>query len=530
VISLPKLRAGSTLAEEVTQALARGIAQGELSPGDKLPAEKDIAASMGVSRGVVREAIARLKQDGLLDTRQGAGAFVRDAAPTSSFRLRPMALAPAHDLAHVYELRREVESGAAAHAALRRTPEALSRIEAALAALGAATTAGRLGADEDKALHLAIAEASGNPHFPRLLGLLAVSLDDTIGTARRSIRTVPGLPMWVQLEHGLVVEAIRAGNAMAARAAMASHIDAAATRLGLAMTDRAAAPWVPGPDPEPRAPRRLSVPPGAVDCLAHIFGPFADYPMSEPRSYTPPEAPLDAYLTMLDALGLQRGVVVTPSIYGTDNRATLAALRRAPDRLRGVAVIDPGASDTELAELHAAGVRGVRANLLFAGGIGLAAAESVARRVAPLGWHLEVLLPIGDMPDFADRMKALPVPVVVDHMGHTPPAAIRGNPGFEGLLRLVGDGRAWVKLSGAYRVTAEGPPFADAAPVARALVAANPERCLFATDWPHPAIAWPMPNDGDLLDLLADWVPDAATRRRILCDNPAALYGFPPPG
>jgi predicted TIM-barrel fold metal-dependent hydrolase/DNA-binding FadR family transcriptional regulator len=530
MLALPRLRSGATLADEVTRALAQGIAQGSLGIGEKLPAEKDIAASMGVSRSVVREALARLKQDGLVDTRQGAGAFVRDAGASSSFRLKPMALAPAHELSHVYELRREVEAGAAAHAALRRSPEALSRIEAALAALGAATTAGKLGAAEDKALHLAIAEASGNPHFPRLLNLLAASLDDTIGTARRSSQAVPGLPMLVQLEHGMVVEAIRAGDAVSARAAMASHIDAAARRLGIAMTERAAAPWVPGADPNPRPPRRLSVPPGAVDCHAHVFGPYAEHPLAEPRSYTPPEASLDAYLAMLDALGIARGVLVQPSVHGTDNRAMLAALRRAPGRLRGVAVIDADATDAELRALHEAGVRGVRANLLFAGGIGLAAAEALAHRIAPLGWHLQLLLPVGDMPDFADRLAALPVPIVVDHMGHTPPAAVSGNAGFAGLLRLVAEGRAWVKLSGAYRVTADGPPFGDVGPIARALVAANPGRCLFATDWPHPAIAWPMPNDGDLLDLLADWVPDAATRRRILCDNPAELYGFPPPG
>lgn len=287
----------------------------------------------------------------------------------------------------------------------------------------------------------------------------------------------------------------------------------------------AAIPEVPGPDPHPRRPR-LSLPPGSVDCHAHVFGPYDRFPLTLPRSYSPPEASLAQYRAMLGTMGFDRGVLVQPSVHGTDNRAMVAALEADPRRLRGVAVVDPAVREDELDALHAAGVRGLRINVLFAGGTDLAAAERLAARIAPRGWHVQLLVDVGTMPDFGTRFGAFPCPVVVDHMGHVAPGRAAGAPGFRGLLALLEAGRAWVKLSGAYRVSEAGPPFADVAAVARALIAANPAQCVFATDWPHPSIRWPMPNDGDLVDLLADWEPDAARRRAILVDNPQRLYGF----
>lgn len=287
-------------------------------------------------------------------------------------------------------------------------------------------------------------------------------------------------------------------------------------------------PACQGPDRNPRAPR-FAPPPGATDTHAHVFGPAQNYDWTPDRSYTPPDSPTSEYMALLDRLGLDRGVIVQPSVYGTDNRATLDALRSEPDRLRGVAVVDADVSDAEIERMHGLGVRGVRFNLLYRGGVAYEAAETLSRRIAPLGWHLQFLIDISEFDGFAAKLAALPVPVVIDHMGHMNAAKGVDHPAFRDLLALLADGRTWVKLSGSYRVSAqETLPYDDVRPLARALVSARSDRMVFGTDWPHPAVTRPMPNDGDLLDLLADWVPDEATRKRILCDNPAVLYDFPP--
>lgn len=228
------LKPSAKLADEVTSALAGRIASGEMAPGDRLPAEKDIAASLGVSRGVVREAISRLKHDGLVETRQGAGAFVAAPQSARSFRLQPAGSELAPELAHIFELRGEVEAGAAAFAAERRDGPSLARIEEALAAIQLAMDSGRDGVAEDKALHMAIAAASGNPAFVRFLDFIANHLEDAIRAARLNSLKVPGRPSAVQNEHRRVVEAIRAGDSAGARTAMAAHIRAAAQRLGVA--------------------------------------------------------------------------------------------------------------------------------------------------------------------------------------------------------------------------------------------------------------------------------------------------------
>ena len=280
-----------------------------------------------------------------------------------------------------------------------------------------------------------------------------------------------------------------------------------------------------GPDPHTRQPR-LEVPAGACDCHAHVFAPLSEAAMVAARAYTPPPAPLEAYRHMLSILGIQRAVIVQPSVYGTDNRVTMAAVRAYGRDCRAVVVVDPGIVEAELKAMDAAGARGVRLNLQYAGGVGLDAAAALARRIAPLGWHLQLLLDARDLPDLLPAIRALPVEVVVDHMGHMSAAHGIDHPGFRALLEALAGGRCWVKLSGNYRITAAGAPYDDAIPFARALVAANPERCVWGTDWPHPALEAPMPNDADLLDALAAQVPDEAARARILVDNPARLYRF----
>jgi len=279
-------------------------------------------------------------------------------------------------------------------------------------------------------------------------------------------------------------------------------------------------------DPAPR-PARFRPPAGAVDCHFHVFGPADRFPYRPDRTYTPPDAPLSAYGHLLDTLGLTDGVIVQPSVYGADNRCILHALDVQGPASRGVVVVEPGIGDDDLTDLHRRGVRGVRIILAFSGGDALDGLDALARRLAPLGWHIQIF---GDVSTIADRLPALahlPVPLVFDHFGYMPAWQGVNEPGFRAMLSLLGQGKAWVKVSGAYRITAEKePPYGDVAPFATKLIAANPDHLIWGTDWPHPAIATPMPNDGALLDMLDDWCPDTTTRDRILVDNPRRLYGF----
>lgn len=288
----------------------------------------------------------------------------------------------------------------------------------------------------------------------------------------------------------------------------------------------AEAPPCQAPLAEVRPPA-FAIPDLACDTHAHVIGAPERYRMVPDRSYTPPPASEAAYLNMLGALRMTRGVLVQISVYGTDNRCMLETLHAHPQRLRGVAVVEPEISDADLETLAAAGVCGVRINVLFRGGMPMDALERLAARIAPLGWHVQLLMDARDLTELGDRIARLPVDVVFDHMGHVPVGAGTGHEGFQRLMRLMRDGKAWAKLSGAYRVSAEGAPFHDTLPFARVLAEAAPDRCLWGSDWPHVAVPGPMFDTGDLLDLLPLWVPDAALRQRILVDNPARLYRFP---
>ncbi|GBD49913.1 amidohydrolase family protein [Methylopila sp. Yamaguchi] len=286
-------------------------------------------------------------------------------------------------------------------------------------------------------------------------------------------------------------------------------------------------PVCPGPAPAPHAATRFDPPPGSVDCHAHVIGLPPAYPFVAERSYTPPEATPAAYLRMLDATGMTYGVLVQVSAHGTDNRLMLRTLAANPDRLRGVAVIPPKTSERDLAALAEAGVVGLRLNVLFGGGVGFDKLETYGAIAREMGWHLQFLLDAADLPILAPRLKALPVPFVVDHMGHMPTSRGRDDAGFRTLVGLAADG-AWIKLSGAYRISIDGPPYRDVAPFARALLQAAPERCLWGSDWPHVAHWAPSLDVGHLLDVFADWAPTPFDRARILVENPARLYGFPP--
>lgn len=269
----------------------------------------------------------------------------------------------------------------------------------------------------------------------------------------------------------------------------------------------------------------FSVPPGACDTHAHVVSASSEFPFAAGRSYTPPPAPEAEYLAMLDRMGMSRGVLVQISVYGTDNRYMLDVLERHPERLRGVAVVDADIDDAELERMHRLGVRGVRLNVLFGGGVGFDSMERLAARIAPLGWHMQFLMDVRDLPDLMPRMKTLPCPVVIDHMGHMPVADGISAPGFKALQQMIGDQGWWTKLSGAYRISDRSDGYPDVTPWARELFKTAPERMLWGSDWPHVAID-PMVDTGLMRNLLAEWLPDDAQRRRVLVDNPARLYDF----
>ncbi len=287
--------------------------------------------------------------------------------------------------------------------------------------------------------------------------------------------------------------------------------------------------------PPPREPTKPQFPPplGACDTHAHVFGPASRFPYAEDRSYTPPDAPLAKYLGMLDAVGFTRGVLVQGSAHGQDNAAMLDALAREPARLRGVAVADATIAPAELRRWHEAGVRGLRFNhffrggaLHYRGGVPLEAAKTLAPVMADLGWHLQLWIDVKDLPDTIPVLRDIGLPVVIDHMGRTDARAGTNTPGFQSLLRLVGDGGCWVKVSGAHRLSQQAPHYEEARPFHEALVRANPERLVWGSDWPHPRIEGEMPDAGRLFDLFHAWTPDDATRQRILVANPAQLYGL----
>jgi 2-pyrone-4,6-dicarboxylate lactonase len=285
-------------------------------------------------------------------------------------------------------------------------------------------------------------------------------------------------------------------------------------------------PTCPGPDPQPRGPRNFVVPPGAVDTHAHVIGLPPEYPLVASRSYTPPAATPEAYLQMLDATGMGRGVLIQVSVHGTDNRAMLQTLQAQPDRLRGVAVMPLGLPMREYEVARDAGVVGLRLNVLFGGGFGFDLLEDYGALAREMGWHLQFLLDARELPHLAPRIARLPVPFVVDHMGHFPVAQIAPQAqAFQTLLALVRDG-GWVKLSGAYRLSEAPPPYAETTPYAQLLIEAAPQRCVWGSDWPNVAHWRTMPNVGDLLDTLFLWAPDAEVRHNILVRNPAELYRF----
>jgi len=280
----------------------------------------------------------------------------------------------------------------------------------------------------------------------------------------------------------------------------------------------------PDCDPPPRQPDPAArkLPPGTCDTHFHVFGPQDRYPMDPRRNYTPHECSLDDYRAVMRAIGIERGVIVQPSVYGTDNRATLDALRSGGANFRAIAVVAATVSDDELEQMHEWGVRGLRLNLVNPQMVNLDDTLAILRRMAGRGWHLQVQLELGKNPDALNGLcEKVQVPVVVDHMGKLPPAT-RAHP----LLERLKDGSCWVKLSAPYRVSAQAAPHADLTGLVRTLAEANPERVLWGSDWPHTELHHGTPAAASLAELVHAWFPDPALRQKICVGNPARLYGF----
>lgn len=275
-------------------------------------------------------------------------------------------------------------------------------------------------------------------------------------------------------------------------------------------------------------PPRLAAPALSCDSHHHIYD--ARFPVSPHwRGGRPDGATVADYRLLMAKLGIARHVVVQPSTYGSDNRCLLDALGQFGSNARGIVVIEDDVPVSALQEMHQLGVRGVRVNFLSPQTWGVTTVERLRRtaeRIAPLGWHVQVLMSGQQIADHETVLAGLPTSVVIDHLGRIPQPAGLDHPGAQAILRLLQQGRTWIKLSEAYADTLQGPPdYPDTSTLARAFVQAAPQRAIWGSDWPHPTEKI-MPDDAVLFDLLAAWAPDAATREQILVHNPATLFGF----
>lgn len=293
---------------------------------------------------------------------------------------------------------------------------------------------------------------------------------------------------------------------------------------------------------QPATPVAFEVPAGACDCHTHIHGDPEKFPFSSARTYTPAMALPEEMTELHKALHIQRVVIVTPSVYGTDNSTTLYGMKPRGSDARGVAVVDDKTPESELDSMGRAGVRGIRLNLFTAGindpSLARQRFERAAERVRTRHWHVQIFTNLAVIPAIKDLVSASPVPVVFDHFAGARAELGPHQPGFADLVELVRSGKAYVKISGAYRASKLAPDYPDVVPLAKALIAANPDRVIWGTDWPHPDGVVPpgqkptdvtpllQIDDGRLLNQLAVWAPDPEIREQILVTNPARLYEF----
>jgi len=293
---------------------------------------------------------------------------------------------------------------------------------------------------------------------------------------------------------------------------------------------------------QPATPVNFEVPAGACDCHTHIHGDPEKFPFFAGRAYTPGPAPPEEMAALHKALHMQRVVIVTPSVYGADNSATVYGMKARGNDARGVAVIDDRTSESDLDALGQAGIRGIRLNLATGGTsdpvVGRQRFQAAVDRVKGRNWHVQMFTSLAMIAAIKDQVASAPMPVVFDHFGGAEARLGPDQPGFADLLQLVQSGKAYVKISGAYRSSTLAPDYSDVAPLARALIAANADRIVWGTDWPHPNSVTPpgqkptdvtppfQIDDGRLLNQLPVWAPDAAVRKKILVGNPVRLYRF----
>jgi len=278
----------------------------------------------------------------------------------------------------------------------------------------------------------------------------------------------------------------------------------------------------------PATPPRTLLPPGACDCHMHIYGDPAVYPSAPNSPFAPVEGgTIEGYLALQRLLGLTRAVVVQPSAYGIDNRCTMAAVARMGTEARAVVVVEETADDAELERLTRDGARGLRFFMLPGGVLGWDRLAPLAARVAPFGWHIQLQMDSRFLQDREAELMRLPCPVVIDHNGKFLEPVTTDHPGFAALCRLIDSGKAWVKTSGVYETSRSGAPeYADVSVLARTLIARYPERCVWATNWPHPSKPGNPPDDSHLVDLFAKWCGSQERMHQILVDNPGGLYDF----
>lgn len=281
--------------------------------------------------------------------------------------------------------------------------------------------------------------------------------------------------------------------------------------------------WYAGPSKP-----RFQLPAGAVDAHCHVFGPGAEFPFAPERKYTPCDASRQQLYALRDHLGFARNVVVQATCHGADNRALLDAIERSGGRARGVATVRADVGATELAALHAGGVRGVRFNFVkrLADSVPRQTLADIAARIAPLGWHVVIYFEAADLPQLFGFIASLPTTVVIDHMGRPDVSQPVDGPEFELFVRLMREHpQVWSKVSCAERLSATGgPDYQDVVPFARRLVESFPDRVLWGTDWPHPNLKTHMPDDGKLVDFIPRIATSAQLQARLLVDNPMRLY------
>ncbi len=311
-----------------------------------------------------------------------------------------------------------------------------------------------------------------------------------------------------------------------------------ATAMGLAMRAGSALAKAP----QPATAVNFDVPAGACDSHTHIFGDPEKFPFFAGRVYTPEPASPEEMAALHKSLHLERVVIVTPSVYGPDNSETLFGMKARGATARGVAVIDDKTPESELEAMKAAGVHGIRINLATGGvndpAVARGRLQSAIDRAKGHDWHVQIYSNLPVLAALKNDLAQSPVPLVLDHFAGAQAALGVDQPGFVDIVELVKSGKVYVKISGAYRASKAAPDYADVLPFAKALIAANPDRLVWGTDWPHPDAVTPpgkkptdvtpllQIDDGALLNLLAVWTPDAAIRQKILVTNPARLYGF----